>query len=73
MIGFYIKAAGLERELERERERELLWRAEVNTLSLNDSPFSVPPSVHSKLFLRSNHIGDASSDALSQHTSFFFN
>lgn len=39
MIGFYIKAAGLEREL----ERELFWRVEVNMSSLNDFPFSVPP------------------------------
>lgn len=51
IIGFYIKAAGLEREL----ERELFWRAEVNMSSLNDFPCSLPPSVRSKLFLRANH------------------
>lgn len=69
MIGFYIKAAGLEREL----ERELFWRVEVNMSSLNDFPLFRAPSVHSKLFLRSIRMGGVRSDALSCHTSYFFN
>lgn len=69
MIGFYIKAAGLEREL----ERELFWRVEVNMSSLNYFPLPPAPSMHSNFFMRSIHEGYARSDALSCHTSYFFN
>lgn len=34
MIGFYIKPAGLEREL----DRELFWRPEVNMMNLSNTP-----------------------------------
>lgn len=40
MIGFYIKPAGLEREL----DRELFWGPEVNMTNLSHSCFFPPPA-----------------------------
>lgn len=52
MIGFYVKPAGLEREL----DRELFWRPEVYMTNLSHSCFVPAPSMHqsshSTLFMR---------------------
>lgn len=42
MIGFYIKPAGMEREL----DRKLFWRPEVNMTNLSHFIFPPAPSIH---------------------------